>query len=339
MRIPTYADAFEVLCLQAADEGRGNVLFGECLARARKVARPFMVGEEFPSVYLEFPLIGQPFLDITALYAKLAPGTRVDSEAAVETGPMLDWFADACSELEGVCCGFELDVKDPALPRAAVHFQPRSHTGLVEPFCAAIGEPSRAALYLDLAARMPKGWPLSFFGLFRGRAGSPLRVCGYLGAGEVRACADDPSRIAVAFDRVGFDAYDDVMLERISALMGAAPESVDFQFDAYDDGRVGDTFAVDVQFGIEQPEAVRASFEDGPAARVLGMLEGWGVADGRWRLAGDAAFARSVDVELEDDATGRYAFTLMPQWAKARWRAGVLQPAKLYLLAHAGLVG
>ena len=117
---PSQPDSFEVLCLQAADEGRGDVLFGESLDRARKAARPFMIGEEFPSVYLEFPLIGKPFLDITMLYDKLKPGVRVESEAAEGTGEMLDWFAEACLDRNGVCCGFELYVKDPALPRAAV---------------------------------------------------------------------------------------------------------------------------------------------------------------------------------------------------------------------------
>ena len=338
MLVPSHPDAFEVLCLQAADDGRGNTLFGDCLARARKEARPFMVGEEFPSVYLEFPLRGKPFLDVTALYDKLTAGTRVESNAAVGTGPLMDWFADASSKFDNISCGFELDVKDPSITQAAIHFQPRSHLELVEPFCASIGESRRVALYLDLAARMPQGWPLAFFGLFRGRAGSPLRVCGYLDEEEAQACVEDPGHIAAVFDQVGFEAYDDAMLARVSALLESAPKSVDFQFDVYDDGHIGETFAIDIQFGIEQPDDVRASFEDGPASRVLGMLERWGAADSRWRLAADAAFARSVDVDLGCGETGRYVFLLMPQWVKARWTAGDLQPAKLYHFAHAGLL-
>ena len=39
-----------------------------------------------------------------------------------------------------------------------------------------------------------------------------------------------------------------------------------------------------------------------------------------------------------DGSTGRYAFTLMPQWVKARWTAGVLQPSKLYHFANACLL-
>ena len=77
----TPADAFQVLLLQAAEGGRGKVLFGESLQRAREAALPFMLGEEFPSVYLEHPLIGDPSLDVTVLFGGIKPGTRVDSPA------------------------------------------------------------------------------------------------------------------------------------------------------------------------------------------------------------------------------------------------------------------
>ena len=103
-------------------------------------------------------------------------------------------------------------------------------------------------------------------------------------------------------------------------------------------GSLGDVFAIDVQFEIEQPQAVRASFESGPAGRVMALLEEWGLADKRWQLGAQSAFARAIPVECDDGSTSRYAFTLMPQWAKVRWTNKTLQPAKLYLLAHAGLM-
>ncbi|MDO4806057.1 MAG: hypothetical protein Q4A07_02290 [Coriobacteriales bacterium] len=337
MRPMSYADSYEVLCLQAASDGRGEVLFGDCLERARKAMRPFMVGEKFPSVYLEFPLAGDPFLDVTVLYSKLGTHARIESDTVRGMERALDWFSGLGDSYSRVNLGFELDVGNPSLPAAAVHFQPREHRELVRPFCEAIGEPERAQLYESLARRMPKGWPLSFFGLFRGRPGTPMRVCGYVDRAEQKACAADPSRLARAFDEVGFCAYDTAMLEQVCALLDTAPCATDFQFDVYPNGQIGTTFAIDASFAIEQPHAVRASFENGPDARLMRLLEKWGIADGRWRLVADAAFARSIPVELDDGSVGRFAFTLMPQWVKARWRDGVLQPAKLYHLGGAGL--
>ena len=337
MRAPSHADAFEVLCLQAADNGRKDVLLGESVDRARTQGRPFMLGEEFPSVYLEMPLIGDPFLDVTILYAKIAPQTRVDSPAAGRHEAMFDWYAEVVTPAyEDVCCGFELDTSRASLPEAAVHFQPRIHTELVRPFCEAIGEPERADLYLDLVARMPAGWPLSFFGLFRGRPGTPMRVCGYLGDRARRSCANDPAHLAATFDQIGFTAYDDALLAQACELMASGLGSLDFQFDVYPDGHLSDVFALDLKFEIEKPEAVLRAFDDGPAGETMRLFERWGIADERWKLIPQAAFARSLPVETDDGGWYSYAFTLMPGWAKVRWSSGVLQPSKFYFLASAG---
>ena len=339
INMPSHADAYQVLLLQAADDGRGDALFGESLQRARTEALPFMLGKEFPSVYLECPLLGQPYLDVTVLYGELDPGTRVESPLAGEHAAMFDWFTPIRAKDDSVTCGFELDTKNETIPTAAVHFQPRGRTELVRPFCEAVDEPDRADLYLNQAARMPDGWPLSFFGMFRGRPGSPLRVCGYIPEPEIQACADDFRHLAGVFETVGFSAYDDAMLKQVSALMAVAPEQVDFQFDVYPDGSLGNVFAIDVMFGIKQPEMVREVFASGAGAQVMGLLESWGAADGRWKLGADAAFARALPVQLDDGENGRYAFTLMPQWVKARWTDTVLQPSKLYSFANGSVVG
>lgn len=338
MIMPSYSDSFQVLLLQAADEGRGPMLFGDSLDRARNAVAPFLVGEKFPDIYLEHPLCGEPFLDVTLLLGQVDPGTRIESAAAGEHVAILDWYAKVRKEHGNVSFGFELDTKEIELPPAAVHFQPRSHMELVRPFCETAGEPERADLYLAQSARMPHGWPLSFFGMFRGRPGSPLRVCGYLDNDEKNSCAQEPKRLATAFDAVGFTAYDETMLRQISTLMAMAPGAVDFQFDVFPDASIGPTFAIDIQFDIEQPEAVRATFETGAGARVMEQFEDWGAADTRWKRAIESAFARALPIKLNGGETGRFAFTLMPQWTKARWTDGVLQPAKLYHLAHSGLL-
>lgn len=337
MLAPDFAHSFRTLLLIAADDGRRDALFGDSFERAWEAVPPFLVGRRFPDVYLEHPLAGDPFLDVTVLLQDVEPRTRIDSPAAGEHAALLDWYASIDRAGGSVNLGFELDTSVHSLPEAAVHFQPRAHLEYVRPFCEAAGEPGRADLYLDLAARMPRAWPLSFFGMFRGRPASPLRVCGYLSLEEKLACAADAARLAATFDRIGFSAYDGAMLAQITSLLTVAPPSVDFQFDVYPDGGIGDTFAIDASFGVERPSAVLESFSSGVGARTMGLLESWGAADARWRDAARAAFARAIDVEGADGAPGRLALTVMPQWVKVRWRAGELQAAKLYHSAGATL--
>lgn len=75
----------EMLCralfLQAAYEGRGETLFGSGWNRTFDALVPFVKDVSFPLLYPEFPLNGEPFLDVTALYSDIKTGTRFDSAA------------------------------------------------------------------------------------------------------------------------------------------------------------------------------------------------------------------------------------------------------------------
>ena len=337
MKMPSNALACRTLFLQASENGRGPVLFGDSGKRASEEILPFLEGVPFPEMYLEFPLIGDPFLDVTVLYGEIKPGTRFDSPAAAGTDEVIDWFADARAACSEICFGYELDTKDLSPGPAAVHFQPRRHGDLVLPFCRALGREDAALLYSDLAARMPEGWPLSFFGLFRGRTDAPLRVCGYLDYAEKQRCAEDPTHLEDVFRAVGFKAYNDMMLSRIAAALAAAPVSADFQFDILPDGTLGSTFALDIGFRTEQSEAIRSSFLVDPFAEVMDLFASCGTADSRWKLVSDISLTRSVPVEDEEGRIRPFGLVLQPHWIKLRWTGAVLRPSKMYCLAHAGL--
>ena len=338
MKKPSNELACQALFLHAADEGRGAALFGGNRKETLNRVLPFVEGVPFPTLYLEFPLAGEPFLDVTALYGEVAPGTRFRTEAAAGTEKMIDWFAQVSAQHNDLCFGFELDAGSSASAPAAVHFQHRSRIRLAQEFCDALGEPAAGQLCMKQAARMPEGWTLAFFGMFRGRPGSPLRVCGYLNRDEQRRCAEDPSRLEEVFRQVGFRAYDDRMLHQAAALLLITPEGADFQFDVYPDGRLGEIFAIDVCLGLKQSKVQKSSFAGGTCADVMKQLEAWGAADDRWRLAAGTCLSRALPVEDEDGRERAYAMTVCPKWVKARWRGGILQKAKLYCEAKAGIV-
>ena len=337
MKIPSNDLACRTLFLQAADEGRGPVLFGDSGERACRAVLPFVEDVSFPEIYLEFPLAGDPFLDVTVLYGDLKPGTRFASPAAEGTEAVLDWFAGVSADIGDITFGYELDSGKTSPGPAAVHFQPRRHTDLVLPFCRALGREDAARLYADLSARMPEDWPLAFFGLFRGRKDAPLRVCGYLSHEETHRCADSPARLEEVFRAVGFTAWDDLMISRIAAVLAAAPATVDFQFDILPDRSLGSTFALDIGFRTEQSEAIRSSFLDGPFANVMNLFEAWGAADSRWKLVSGIALTRSVPVEDGEGLPRLFALMIQPRWIKIRWTGGILMKSKMYCLASAGL--
>ena len=330
MRKPTQMEAFDALYDIAARDGRGDALFGTSIELARPVFERSLIGTSYPDAYLEFPLVGDPCFDLLSVYGSVESGARFAPGAGFGRQDMFDWFSRLRMSDDGVGLGLELDVSAGETERAGAYLQQRRHTELVEPFLASIGEAPRARGYVDALARMPKGWPPSYVGLFPGRPGTPLRIGGYLAPDEQRRCAADPMHLGERFRRIGFTAFDDEMLERCSALMRLAP-AVDVQFDITPDGSLGSTFGLSVSFNGVRPREAKACMESGCGASVMGMLQDWSLADRRWRLIADAAFARSVGYQREDGSHGRLALCVLFNFAKVKFTACEPRPAKFYL--------
>ncbi len=333
MRAIDNKTAFRLLLISAASGGRDKLLFGDSPDRVKKIIPGFLGKGAFPDVYLECPLFGTPFLDIflTAVVEEPYEESYITSPLAEDSEAVVRYIRDAHRKYPEVSGGFEIDTGSNEPGRAGVLFEPRSHTELARGFCEAIGEPLYGKLYEEMALRLESSWQPSYFGLFRGREGLPLRIGGYLGQEETAPCAEDPERIVSAFKAAGFTAYDDRMIGQIRDIMALSPTDVEFQFDILPDGATGDIFSLSTFFAIEQPKAVRASFLEGPGAGYMDQLKKWNIADDRWEKSLDIIFAGALplgDVNI--------SFSIFPQWIKVRWNKKKLVPAKLYLLMKAG---
>lgn len=323
-------DFFDILCSFAASKGRGAALFGNDHLRLSEKIAPFLIGCSFPDIYLEFPLIGKPFLDATILYNDIESRTRIQSVTAGYCGALLDWYSEEHKKHQDISLGFELDTDAPENTQAAIHFQPRKSIELVEPFCKIIGEEARAKLYLEASKKMPDGWLLSFFGIFCGRKNAPLRVCGYISEKARVVGAKDPMEIKAVFDKVGFTNYNRLMLEQISKIMSLNYNGIDFQFDIYPDGSFGDTFALDVELREKSSEQIHKDFVNGVSAELVDILKSWNIADERTSLLQDLGLSRSIKIPNNNGEVAKYAFVLRPDWVKIRWRQCCLQPSKCY---------
>ena len=342
--MPTYAETLEMLCIQAGGNGRAEELFGNCLENVMRRVPPFLVGASLPEMYLEFPLTGNPFCDLTLLLGELSPGCRIDSPLAGGTGPLLDFHSEVharglcAKDGDGVSFGFEIDCSSPGPVAAGAYFQPRKRHELVRPFCEAAGNAAAADLYLAQNARMDPGWELSYLGMFPGREGSPLRVGGYVDAAERKRCADDPSRIGHILHQASFSALDGEALVQAAQVMRLAPGKVDFQFDVLPDGSLGPALAIEVFFDCGSSAGARESFTEGAGAQVVRQCREWGAADERAERMVDMAFMRAVPMKTDDGGQALFYFKIMPCWLKLRWTSGTLQPAKMYFFMMAGLI-
>ncbi len=311
---------------------------GDSFGIARGAYERTLIGDGYPAAYLEFPLLGSPGFDLLSVHSAVRPGSRFASGVGFGYQAMFDWFSGICERGVNASCGIELDTSVGEIERAGVYLQYRKHTDLIAPFLKSIGEEARTESFLAVVNRMPEGWPPAYVGLFPGRAGTPLRVGGYLGGAIQKACAADPALLVAQFDRIGFTAYDGEMLSRCGALLPLAP-SVDFQFDIMPDGTLSDVFGLSLSFNETRPREARVCMESGYGARIRRTLQEWGLADERWRLIAGAVFARHVPFIREDGFEGRFALCCMLNYAKVKFAGAVAQPAKFYLALSAGEVG
>ena len=338
MNQPTPMTAFDATYTIAAADGRGEALFGDSFALARAVYEKTLIGDSYPCAYLEFPLLGTPCFDILSVHdaAEVHEGDRFAPGAGFGYQAMFDWLL-ALDDRGGVSCGIELDTSVGETERAGVYLQFRRRTELVGPFLESVGEQARAKSYRNVFERMPEGWPPAYVGLFPGRAGTPMRIGGYMWKDTQRACAADPAFLASQFDAIGFSAYDTAMLTRCAEFMGKAP-SVDFQFDIMPDGSLSDVFGLSLSFNETKPRQARECMETGYGADICQTLQHWGLADDRWKLIAGAAFARHVPFSRADGTEGRFALCCLFNYAKVKFKAAAAQPAKFYLRLDSGVL-
>ena len=334
---PSQMTVFDALYTIAAGDGRGEALFGNSIDIARNAYERTLIGDGYPTAYIEFPLLGSPGFDLLSVHNAVQPGSRFAPGAGFGYQAMFDWFADVCTSGVNVSCGIELDTSIGETERAGVYLQYRKFPELIAPFLESIGEGARAESFQAVTNRMPEGWPPAYVGLFPGRAGTPLRIGGYLARTVQDACANDPALLAAQFDQIGFSAYDDEMLAQCSVFMSLAP-SIDFQFDIMPDGALSDVFGLSLSFNETRPRQARIDMESGYGADICRTLQEWGLADERWKLIAGAAFGRSVPFIREDGSQGNFALCCMFNYAKVKFAGAVAQPAKFYLRMFAGEV-
>lgn len=335
MKEPTFKEAFEMLCRHAGENGREEVLFGDSLPRVKEYVPPYLTGMMFPETYFEFPLSGNPFLDAVVSYGRMIPGMK--TEAGDEAGEILEWVANTQKTHRDIAVGFELDTHCKEFTTPAIHFQPRRSTETVRPFCELIGENESAKLYLDMCDRMQNTWPLSLFGLFRGRSNSPLRISGYLTKEAKEAYSFNPKAIAGVFDTIGFKAYSSEMLSQVSEIIGIAPDSLDFQFDVYPDYTIGDKFSLDVHIKERQTDAILNALSNDPLSEIINMWKDLGILDERIELVKECTMKQSFPIIKNNGSLGEYILEYRPKWIKISWKDARPVISKCYCLIWGGV--
>ncbi len=333
MRKPTQMEAFDMLYMIVKGDGREESLLGKDAEMVREAYAKTLIGDEYPGICFEFPLLGKCGLDFLAIYGEMEKDLVFEEGCGYGYQDMFRWFSrlphgNPCS------IGLELDISSDNSDKAGVYLQHRGKHELVEPFLATIHEEERLASCQAIMQKMPEGMDVAYLGLFPGRQGTPLRIGGYMDWTLFKEIAMDPDVLGKKFQQIGFEAYDASMLKTCSSYMKHVP-GIDFQFDIMPDGKLGDTFGLSLSFNKVSPRRSRECMEAGYGAALMQALVQDGLADDRYHKVADATFAKAVPFAKEDGSFGLFALAVRMNYAKVKFKNAKAQPAKFYLTMHA----
>ena len=324
-------EIFRALCTLAAEDGRREALFGDCEPLAREAFLRSPSGGEFPLLWFEVPLAGQPRFDLhVALSRKSLQGcTQFFPDAESNHNELFRWYVENETGGNGLALAYDISegrIDDPAIH---VNVNGSSLENMDRFFDLAAGEGAYAR-YLGFESRIPQGWRIWYAGVHPGRPGAPVRVDCFVDEVLKSDYATDMTLFERDLRACGFTAASPALRDLAAPIL-RSPFRLELQFDVMGDGSLGPTVGVSAGFPFVSSDAVRRLFGDGgEGGKLMTAIEGMGLSDERWRYVPDAAFSKLVQA---GDAAR--AFYCVPTFVKLRMRNGEPLDAKFYLQAGA----
>ena len=325
-----HAMIYDILYALAARDGRQDVLFGTCAPLAHEAFSRSLASPSFPEIWYELPLLGEPWFDLHVLTSReaLHPGQVFEKGQTGGYPEVFAWFArqDYARQL-----ALSYDVSSGSIDDPAVQLLTWTiDTDGVCEFLEAAGRKDAVSSYRAFVDRLPDDWFACYTGVFPNRQADFVRVECIPKRKKQLRYAEDTALLEADLRQVGLDAFGDTAIPRCQTL-AKTPFQLEFQFDVLPGGSAGPTFSASARFAAPGGEADNEPFEvDGAAGALMAQVEAWGLADDRWRLFGDASFAKRIS--FRDESIVLYAY---PAFVKLRWREGKAVDAKTYFVAGA----
>ena len=320
---------YEILYALAARNGREKALFGDCAGAAREAFAHSRAGDAFPELWFELPLIGDPWFDLHVLAARKDLDPNKEYEAGVTGGypEVFSWFANQGNLVRQLALSY--DVSRGAIDTPAVQLLVSNRNlKVVDDFLTVAGRADAVDAYNIFVQRIPERWFACYTGVFPGRLGDKVRVECIPDKDLQRMYVQDASLLEAHMRQTGLDMPLDTLVP-YSSKLADTPFRIEFQFDVLPDGSAAPTVGVSLRFDCPPGSEEWRAFEvDGPAGELMGLVESWGLADGRWRLLADTAFAKQAS--KGDEAVVGFCY---PAFLKVRWCDGEPLDAKAYLIA------
>lgn len=336
----TQQEIYKILIAHLARGERKTEFFGD-LALSEKAFANSLIANEFPTIYYEIYLQGEPRTDMHVSVASESVHACGNIPPHLGGGGYETFFAWYKTTPGRRTLHFAYDLSEKRTDSHAIQLFFDLPFSDVKEYFRIMGSGASAEYLREFAELAPKGWRPSYFALLQGRPGSPARVDFFVRKERQEIYAKDIAVFGEDLKSAGFDAVNDEFL-RICGEIARAPFPMELQFNVLEGGKADSTIGVSATLapaalGLRQTDRpalvqIRESFSEGGAAcHLLQRAEAWGLSDRRWRYARDIIFYKRLSLG------GANVFLLsVPVFLKVRWREGKPLDAKMYDIARAG---
>ena len=327
-----YLKLYDIIYALAARDGREAALFGDCASAAREAFSRSLAGAEFPELWFELPLTGDPWLDFHALTSyKAVAGTEASfSGQGGAYADALAWFAgQEPHKVRQLALSYDTSVGDVDHPAVQL-LMDREGLAVTLEFLEAAGRSDAKDSFRTFASGIPREWYACYVGAFPGRDeidSSPwVRVECIVGGEDQQAYARDAGALREHLAQVGIAEIDDEAIGCMQVL-ARSPFPLELQFNVNPSGMALPVVSASVRF---QPKDWTDDAQRAEIGRLVAWMQGRGLADGRCKQVVETTFSKRVAHDGESAL-----LSCFPAFVKLRWRKGESIDAKAYLMAGA----
>lgn len=300
-------------------------LFGEHNAHDLEAFWSSYIGDDFPEVWFELPLSGDPWYDLHVLTSRRVLERDFEIPEDVFFPDVFSWFSTASNVRQ---LAISHDLSKGVYDRPAVQLLVSGRDdNVVHDFLAAAQNSCATVSYDAFMRRLPKSWFPCYFGTFPSRNSHFLRIECIPVRQDQLLYSSDSRILADHLGSVGYKAGKDTL--ELIRFMSSLPFPIEFQFDVAEDGTAGAVMSASLRFkmpGVKSDSQQAAFINDGEdVKRLMERLCELDLSDDRWRLLTDIAFAK----QLSNAHLAGY-----PAFIKVRFDADGPVDSKAYLVSR-----
>ncbi|MBR0261176.1 MAG: hypothetical protein IJQ85_05205 [Selenomonadaceae bacterium] len=294
-----------------------------------------LIDNEFPVLYYEMYLQGKPRTDFHVSISGKSIHTCNNFPANLGGGgyeKVFEWYKNTPGRGSLI---FSYDVSEGRTDSHTAHIFFELPFTYVKEYFKVMGSEESAEYLKEFELRVPKGWEHTYYGLFKGRAASPVRIDYFVNEDLQKIYAEDISIFGAHLKNLGFNAVNEEFLQRCKE-MANLPFQMELQFNVLGVNKLDSTISVSSTltpnvFGQDTSFRIRELFsEGGNGYDLMKKIESWGLSDSRWQYIKAVSFNKYLRL-------GKLSLHIsnLPIFLKVRWREGNMLDAKLYFIAFA----